>query len=172
MGNHPGPPGRYFSHGVATAYSLGRQPQEFGTICVLAPEGRQHFCHARLAVAPPGLRFVLPLFPFVPSGLPNCTTSKSVSEGEAAIHYIPRLRFGLREVCPGGPGWLPTQVSHRSGRVELPHPVPPVMVSLRDVGHAPDGGQTLRRHCRYPLVLRVRIIRIPKHSRRVLPTSP
>ncbi len=43
---------------------------------------------------------------------------------------------------PGGPGWLPTQVSHRSGRVELPHPVPPVMVSLRDVGlNGPRSGE-------------------------------
>ena len=133
---------------MATAYSLGRQPQGFRTIRVLAPKGRQHIALRSARCRPSGAEFSFVL----------------VSWG-----YRPS---GTTKLRPGGPGWLPTQVSHRSGRVELPHPVPPVMVSLRDVGHAPDGGQTLRRHCRYPLVLRVRIIRIPKHSRRVLPTSP
>ncbi len=34
---------------------------------------------------------------------------------------------------PGGPGWLPTQGSHRSGRARLAHPAPRDTVSLREV---------------------------------------
>ncbi len=47
----------FFSHGVATAYSLGRKPQEFGTIRVLAPEGRQQIEPRSTRCRPSGAEF-------------------------------------------------------------------------------------------------------------------
>ena len=47
---------------------------------------------------------------------------------------VRRLEFGGQEFGLGGPGWLPTQGSHRPGRARLTHPVPLAMDSLPNNG--------------------------------------
>jgi dodecin len=49
---------------------------------------------------------------------------------EDAVHNA--LKRANKTAEPGGPGQLPAQGSHRSGRARLAHPAPQVMGLLRD----------------------------------------